>query len=104
MLEHVAWIEVLKIQAGGFTVASLANGLVCGQDDFHYIVSFITVGSRGIGCRLRPRVLPKRARAVLFGRQPRRPSGTRPCRRLWRSGREACVLPPPPRRSGQAPR
>src|SRR6202035_3542015 len=82
MLEHVAGLEILKIEAGGFTVAAFADGLVSGQDDFHYIVSFITVGSRGIGCRLRPRVLPKRACAVLFGRQPRRPSGPRPCRRL----------------------
>src|ERR1700752_3545968 len=46
MLEHVAGLEVLKIEARGFTVASLANGLVSRQDDFHYIVSFITVGSR----------------------------------------------------------
>src|SRR5258708_39280863 len=47
MLEHVAGLEVLKIEAGGFTVASLADGLVSGQDDFHYIVSFITVGFEG---------------------------------------------------------
>src|ERR1700675_2366968 len=104
MLEHVAGLEVLKIEAGGFTVASLADGLVSWQDDFHYIFSFITVGSRGIGCWLRPRVLPKRACAVLFGRQPRRPSGPRPCRRLLRSRRESCALSPPPRRSALAPR
>src|ERR1700722_3660858 len=32
MLEHVAGLEVLKIEAGGFTVAAFADGLVSGQD------------------------------------------------------------------------
>jgi hypothetical protein len=44
MLEHVAGLEVLKIEAGGFAVAARADGLIGGKDGFHDIVSFITVG------------------------------------------------------------
>src|SRR5258708_18921058 len=43
MLEHVAGREIFPIEARGFAVAAVADGLVGGQDGFDWIVSFLRV-------------------------------------------------------------
>ena len=42
MLEHVAGLEILIVESGGFAVAPFADGLVGGQVWFPWIVSFVS--------------------------------------------------------------